>query len=166
VVSLQARNQVSKPSTELELLRWPREARSTTCEQYRCVCVCVILHISSRRYGRIVTLFLCINDDRNLCVILHLKRHACVIISVQYNFLYDLPTHLQAWRISHRGLANPCLFWCNLCVCVWFCISRVMLVWLSLWSTIYFMIYLLTCKACNLFIFSHILLITKAARVH
>jgi hypothetical protein len=31
-----------------------------------------------------------------VCVILHLKRHACVIISVQYNFLYDLPTHLKA----------------------------------------------------------------------
>jgi hypothetical protein len=31
-----------------------------------------------------------------VCVILHLKRHACVIIFVQYNFLYDLPTHLQA----------------------------------------------------------------------
>jgi hypothetical protein len=31
-----------------------------------------------------------------VCVILRLKIHACVIISVQYNFLYDLPTHLQA----------------------------------------------------------------------
>jgi hypothetical protein len=31
-----------------------------------------------------------------VCAVLHLKRHACVIISVQYNFLYDLPTHLQA----------------------------------------------------------------------
>jgi hypothetical protein len=31
-----------------------------------------------------------------VCVNLHLKRHACVIISVQYNFLYDLPTQLQA----------------------------------------------------------------------
>jgi hypothetical protein len=29
-------------------------------------------------------------------VILHLKRHAFVIISVQYNFLYDLPTHLES----------------------------------------------------------------------
>jgi hypothetical protein len=28
-------------------------------------------------------------------MILHHKRHAFVIISVQYNFLYDLPTHLQ-----------------------------------------------------------------------
>jgi hypothetical protein len=43
-------------------------ARSTTCEQDRCVCVCVILHISSWRYGRIVTLFWCISDDYNLCV--------------------------------------------------------------------------------------------------
>jgi hypothetical protein len=32
------------------------------------ICVCVILHISSWRYGRIVTLFWCINDDYNLCV--------------------------------------------------------------------------------------------------
>jgi hypothetical protein len=44
----------------------------------------------------------CINDDCNLCVILHLKRHACVIICVQSNFLYDLPTHLQAWRRTSR----------------------------------------------------------------
>jgi hypothetical protein len=35
-------------------------------------------------------------DLIGVCVILHLKRPACVIISVQYNFLYDLPTHLQA----------------------------------------------------------------------
>jgi hypothetical protein len=34
----------------------------------RSMCVCVILHISSWRYGRIVTLFWCINDDYNLCV--------------------------------------------------------------------------------------------------
>jgi hypothetical protein len=32
------------------------------------------------------------------CVILYLKRHAFVIISVQYNFLYDLPTHLQSLK--------------------------------------------------------------------
>jgi hypothetical protein len=115
----------------------------------------------------------------SLCVILHLKRHACVIISMQYNFLYDLPTHLQAWRrTSWRGLANLCLFWCNLCV--WFCISKDMLVWLSLCSTIFCMIYLLTCKAwrtsrrgltnlclfwCNMFLISHILPITKATRI-
>jgi hypothetical protein len=50
-------------------------------------------------------------------VILHLKRHACVIISVQYNFLYDLPTHLQAGRRRSRlGLANLCLF-DVICVC-------------------------------------------------
>jgi hypothetical protein len=41
-------------------------ARSTTYEQDQCVCV--ILHISSWRYGRVVTLFWCINDDCNLCV--------------------------------------------------------------------------------------------------
>jgi hypothetical protein len=86
-------------------------ARST-CEQDRSVCA--ILHILSWRYGRIVT-FWCIY----VLVILHLKRHACMIISVQYNFLYDLPTHLQAWRrTSQRGLANSCLFLCNLCMCV------------------------------------------------
>jgi hypothetical protein len=89
-----ARNQVSKPSEEMELVRWPCAARSTTCDQDRSVCV--ILHISSWRYGRIVTFFWCINDDCNLCV--------------------------------------------------WFCISRDMLVWLSLCSTIFCMIYLLTCK--------------------
>jgi hypothetical protein len=31
-----------------------------------------------------------------VCVILHLKRHAFVNISMQYNFLYDVPTHLQS----------------------------------------------------------------------
>jgi hypothetical protein len=46
VVSLQARNQFSKPSTEMELVRWPCPARSTTCEQDRCVCVCVWFCIS------------------------------------------------------------------------------------------------------------------------
>jgi hypothetical protein len=66
VVSLQAMNKFSKPSTKMELVQWPRAARSTTCEQDRCGCV--ILHISSWRYGRIVTLFWCINDDYNLCV--------------------------------------------------------------------------------------------------
>jgi hypothetical protein len=34
----------------------------------RSMCVCVILHISSWRYGHIVILFWCINDDYNLCV--------------------------------------------------------------------------------------------------
>jgi hypothetical protein len=72
VVSLQTRNQFSKPSTEMELIQWPRVARSTTCEKDRRpaskIDVCVILHIFSWRYGRIVTLFWCINDDYNLCV--------------------------------------------------------------------------------------------------
>jgi hypothetical protein len=35
-------------------------------------------------------------------VILHLKRHAFVIISVQYNF-YDLPTHLQSLKNKPMG---------------------------------------------------------------
>jgi hypothetical protein len=38
VVSLQARNQFSKPSTKMEHVQWPRAARSTTCEQDRFVC--------------------------------------------------------------------------------------------------------------------------------
>jgi hypothetical protein len=62
-------------------------ARST-CEQDWSVCV--ILHISSWRYGRIVTFFWCINDDCNLCVcVCHFTPEetcACVIISVQYIF--------------------------------------------------------------------------------
>jgi hypothetical protein len=69
-------------------------ARST-CEQDRCGCV--ILHISSWGYGRIVTLFWCINDDCNLCV--------C-----------DL--HITSWRYGRIVT----LFWCinddcNLYVC-------------------------------------------------
>jgi hypothetical protein len=75
VVSLQARNQFSKPSTEMELIQWPRAARSTTCEQDRCVCV--ILHISPWRYGRIVTLSWCINDDCNLCVCDFASQETC-----------------------------------------------------------------------------------------
>jgi hypothetical protein len=95
VVSLQARNQFSKPSTKMELIQWPRVARSTTCEQDRCVCV--ILHISSWRYGRSVTLFWYINDDCNLCV--------CVILQI------------TSWRYG----CIVTLFWCinddcNLCV--------------------------------------------------
>jgi hypothetical protein len=108
----------------MELIQWPHAARSMTCEKDRCVCVwlcisrhedmaalqpcsdvsmmtvisvCVILHITSWRYGRIVTLFWCINDDCNMCV--------------------------------------------------WFRIWRDMLLWLSLCSTIFCMLYLLTCKA-------------------
>jgi hypothetical protein len=38
-----------------------------------------------------------------VCVILHLKRHAFVIISGQYNFLYDLPTHLQILKNNLTG---------------------------------------------------------------
>jgi hypothetical protein len=126
VVSLQAKNQFSKPSTEMELVQWPRAARSTTCDQDRCVCVCVILHISSWRYGHIVTLLWCINDDYNLCV--------CVIL------------HITSWRYG----PIVTLFWCindDCNLCAWFCISRDMLLWLSLCSTIFCMIYLLTCKA-------------------
>jgi hypothetical protein len=69
------------------------------------ICVCVILHITSWRYGLIVTLSWCINDMTIICVyvILHLKRHAFVIISVQYNFLYDLPTHLQILKNKPTG---------------------------------------------------------------
>jgi hypothetical protein len=38
-----------------------------------------------------------------VCVILHLKRHAFVIVSMQYNFLYDLPTHLQSLKNKPTG---------------------------------------------------------------
>jgi hypothetical protein len=38
-----------------------------------------------------------------VCMILHLKRHAFVIISVQYNFLYDLPTRLQNLKNKPMG---------------------------------------------------------------
>jgi hypothetical protein len=36
-------------------------------------------------------------------VIIHIKRHACVIIYVQYNFLYDLPAHLQSMKNKLTG---------------------------------------------------------------
>jgi hypothetical protein len=69
VVSSQVRNQFSKPSTK------NGACSMTTCSKIddlrarsMCVCVCVILHISSWRYGGIVTFFWCINDDCNLCV--------------------------------------------------------------------------------------------------
>jgi hypothetical protein len=44
-----------------------------------------------------------------VCVILHLKRHAFVIIPVQYNFLYDLPTHLQSLWLSQQFGKSTCL---------------------------------------------------------
>jgi hypothetical protein len=47
-----------------------------------------------------IVIFVCV------CVILHLKRHAFVIIFVQYNFLYDLPTHLQSLKNKLTGLAK------------------------------------------------------------
>jgi hypothetical protein len=69
-----------------------------------------------------------------------------------------------------------------MCVCVWFCILKDMLVWLSVCSTIFCMIYLLTCKneeeqadggwlirvsfdVICVCVISHILPITKAALV-
>jgi hypothetical protein len=100
----------------MELVQWPCAARSTTCEQDRCVCV--ILDISSWRYDSIVTLFWCINDDGNLCVCV------CVIL------------HIASWRYGRIVT----LFWCindDCNLCVWFCISRDMLLWLSLCSTIF-----------------------------
>jgi hypothetical protein len=46
-----ARNQVSNPSTEMELVRWPRAAKLMTCEQDRptnkidlCVWFCISRH--------------------------------------------------------------------------------------------------------------------------
>jgi hypothetical protein len=38
-----------------------------------------------------------------VCAILHLKRHAFVFISVHYNFLNDLPTHLQSLKNKSTG---------------------------------------------------------------
>jgi hypothetical protein len=58
-----------------------------------------------------------------VCVILHFKRHACVIISVQYNFynfLYDLPTHLQAEQQADGGWLIRVSFDV---ICLWFRIS-------------------------------------------
>jgi hypothetical protein len=53
------------------------------------------------------TLYPCSNVSMmtiiSVCVILHLKRHAFVIISVQYNFLYDLPTHLESLKNKPAG---------------------------------------------------------------
>jgi hypothetical protein len=88
VVSLQARNQFSKPSTKMEHVQWPRAARLTTCEQDQCVCV--VLHISSWRYGHIVTLFWCINDDCNLCLcdfsyrMMNIQPHCNLILMYQW----------------------------------------------------------------------------------
>jgi hypothetical protein len=127
VVSWQARNQFSEPSTEMELIQWPRAARSTTSEQDRrpaskidvCVwfcishhedmaalqpcsdvsmmtviCACVILHISPWRYGRIVTLFWCINDDCNLCVCDFASQETCFcdyLCAVQFFVWFTYP---------------------------------------------------------------------------
>jgi hypothetical protein len=122
VVSLQSWNQFSEPSTEMELIQWPRAARSTTYEQDRCVCVCVILHISSWRYGHVVTLFWCINHDCSMmtvicvCVILHVKRHAFVIISVQYNFFVWFTYSLAKFEEQADGgwlRATPTLWQIN-----------------------------------------------------
>jgi hypothetical protein len=41
-----------------------------------------------------------------VCVILHLKRHAFVITSVQYNFFMIYLLTCKAWRTSRRGLAK------------------------------------------------------------
>jgi hypothetical protein len=180
VVSLQARNKVSKPSTEMELVRWPHAKRST-CEQDRCVCV--ILHISSWRYGRIVTLFWCINDDYNMCVCVWfcISRDILVwlsLCSTIFCMIYLLTCKHEEEQADRGWLI--CVSFDVICVCVWFCISRDMLVWFSLCSTIFFMIYLLTCKAwrtsrrglanpclfwCNMFLISHIFPITKVTRV-
>jgi hypothetical protein len=50
-----------------------------------------------------------------VCVILHPKRLACVIIFVQYIFcMIYLLTCKHEEEQTDRGLANPHLFWCNL----------------------------------------------------
>jgi hypothetical protein len=115
-------------------------ARST-CEQNQSVCV--ILHISSWRYGRIVT-FWCINDDCNLCVCVWfcISRDMLVwlsLCSTIFCMIYLLTCKHEeeqtdgGWLICVSfDVISVCV-----CVCVWFCISRDMLVWLSLWSTIF-----------------------------
>jgi hypothetical protein len=137
---LQTRTRVA----EMELVRWPGAARST-CEQDQSVCV--ILHISSWRYGRIVTLFWCINNDCNLCVWFCISRDMLVwlsLCSTIFCMIYLLTCKHEEEQADGGWLI--CLFWCNMCVCVWFCILRDILVWLPLCGTIFCMIYLLTCK--------------------
>jgi hypothetical protein len=46
-----------------------------------------------------------------MCVILHLERHAFVIISVQYNFLYDFLTHLQSLKNNGGWLRATRIVW-------------------------------------------------------
>jgi hypothetical protein len=53
-----------------------------------------------------------------MCVILHLKRHACVIIFVQYNFLYDLPTHSKQEEEQVDGRWLICVSFDVIWVCV------------------------------------------------
>jgi hypothetical protein len=96
----------------------------------RSMCVCVILHISSWRYGRIVTLFWCINDDCHLFV--------CVCVWFCISRHEDMATLQPCSDVSMMIVIS---------VCVWFCILRDMLLWLSLCSIMFCMIYLLTCKA-------------------
>jgi hypothetical protein len=99
-----ARSQVFKTSTEMELVRWPRAARSTTCEQDRSVCV--ILHIFSWRYGRIVTFLWCINDDNNLCVCDFASQETCMcdyLCAVQF-FVWFTYSHA---RVKKNKLMGP-----------------------------------------------------------
>jgi hypothetical protein len=161
----------------MELVWLPCAARSTTCEQDRSVCV--ILHISSWRYGHIVTLVWCINDDCNLCVWFCISRDMLVWLSLCSRIfctVYLLICKHEEEQADGGRLIR--LLWCNLCV--WFFISRDMLVWLSLCNKIFCMIYLLTCNAwrtsrrglanpclfwCNLFVILHVFPITKATWV-
>jgi hypothetical protein len=144
VVSLHARNQASKPSTEMELVWWPRVARLMTFEQGRPaskIVACVILHISSWRYGRIVTLFWCTNDDCNLCVWFCISRDMLVwlsLCSTIFCMIYLLTCKHEEAQADAGWLSR--VSFDVICVCVWFFFSRDMLVWLSLCSIIFCMI--------------------------
>jgi hypothetical protein len=100
VVSLQARNKFSKPSRErsatceqdrpaskIDVCMWfciSRHEDMATLQpcsdvsMMTVIWVCVILHIASWRYGRIVTLFWCINDDCNVCVCDFASQETCL----------------------------------------------------------------------------------------
>jgi hypothetical protein len=70
-------------------------------------------------------------------------RSVCVILHVPWSLFFLPPCFLP--QIA-EGSCKPKFGSSVICVCVWFCISRDMIVWLSLCSTIFCMIYLLTCK--------------------
>jgi hypothetical protein len=92
--------------------------------------VCVIFHISSWRYGRIVTLFLCIKDYYNLCVHDFASQETCFcdyLCAVQFFvwFTYSLATPAvqdfrnQIWQTLGDVLSRVSFD----VICSWFRIS-------------------------------------------